>query len=70
MGFTIEEYQATRRAYANGISSVSYGDKTVSYRSLAEMERILRKMEAELFPDQKPCRRRLAEIDRGYFPKR
>ncbi len=68
MAYTIEQYQALKSAIASGSYSVSYGDKTVTYRSLAEMKSILGMMEDELFPERRPRRRRLACVDRGYFP--
>lgn len=70
MAYTIEQYEATKKAYANGVASVTYGDKTVSYRSLDEMERIIKRMEAELFPERVPRRRRYASVGRGYFGKK
>jgi len=68
MAYTIEQYEALKSAKASGSHSVSYGDKTVSYRSLAEINATLREMEEELFPERRPRRRRYACVDRGYFP--
>lgn len=70
MPFYIEQYNALKEAIASGVTNVTYGDKTVGYRSIAEMKEVVKMMEAELFPERQPRRRRLAEIDRGYFPKR
>lgn len=70
MPYSVEQYEAIKEAIASGTTSVSYGGKTVSYRSLAEMKEIVRIIEDELFPERKPRRRRLAEVDRGYFPER
>ena len=70
MPYTIEQYEALKDAIVSGVTTVTYGDKTVSYRSLAEMKDAVRIIEAELFPERVPRRRRLAEIDRGYFPDR
>lgn len=67
MAYTIEDYEKLKKAIVNGVQSVNYGDKSVSYRSLSEMKEALRIMEAELFPERVPRRRRLASIDRGYF---
>jgi hypothetical protein len=66
MFYTHEQYEATKKAYANGLKSVSYGDKKAEYRSLDEMERIIKRMEADLYPERVPRRRRFAEIGRGY----
>ena len=70
MTFTREQYMALKDAIASGATTITYGDKTVSYRSLAEMKELVRMIEAELYPERQPRRRRLAEIDRGYFPER
>lgn len=69
MPYSIEQYEALKEAIASGATTVTYGDKTVGYRSLAEMKELVRMIEAEVFPERQPRRRRLAEIDRGYFPK-
>lgn len=69
MGYTIEQYEALKRAIVNGVQSVSYGDKTVNYRSIVDMKEALRLMEQELFPERVGRRRRLACVDRGYFSK-
>ena len=68
MKYTIEEYEALLKVKNNGSHSMSYGDKNVTYRSLAEINAILAKMEDELFPECRPRRRRLVSFDRGYFP--
>jgi hypothetical protein len=38
MAYTIEQYEALKRAVVNGIQSVTYGDKTVNYRSIDYMK--------------------------------
>ena len=40
MAFTIEQLNALDDAIAQGVLEVKYADKTVTYRSLAEMMRI------------------------------
>lgn len=70
MPFSQEQYEALKEAIASGATTITYGDKTVAYRSLAEMKELVRMIEAEIFPERQPRRRRLAEIDRGYFPER
>ena len=67
MKFTIEQYGKLKEAYAMGVLSVNYGDKTVTYRSLLEMKQILEDIRAELFPEQIPRRRRFAVFNRGFF---
>lgn len=49
MSFTIEQYTALKEAIATGATTITYGDKTVSYRSLAEMKDLVRMIEDELF---------------------
>ena len=63
-------YCTIKEAIATGATTITYGDKTVSYRSLAEMKDLVRMIEEELFPERRLRRRRLACIDRGYFSKR
>ena len=70
MVFTIEQYRALKAAIVSGVQSVTYGDKTVNYRSLADMKEALRMMEAELFPERVPRRRKIAVIDRGFNTKK
>lgn len=70
MTFTVDQYEKLKKAIVNGVQSVTYGDKTVNYRSIADMKEALRIMEAELFPERIPRRRRYAVVDRGYFPKK
>jgi hypothetical protein len=67
ISFTIENYKALKKAIATGVYSVTYGDKTLTYRSMKDMERLLEMMEKELFPERFGRRRRLASVDRGYF---
>lgn len=67
MAYTLENYQKLKEAITNGVQSVSYGDKSVNYRSLSEMKEALKIMEVELFPERRPRRRRFGSVDRGYF---
>ena len=67
MPFTIEQYNKLKESIATGSATVHYGDKTVTYRSLTDMLKLLGIMEGELFPERKPCRRTFATTDRGYF---
>ncbi|MDR2448707.1 MAG: hypothetical protein LBD52_01960 [Prevotellaceae bacterium] len=69
MAYTIEQYQTLIAAIAKGIKSVAYGDKTVTYNSFSEMSALKRAMEAELYPEKAIRRRKLAVIDRGFFPQ-
>lgn len=49
--FTLAQYTALKEAYALGATTVQYVDRTVTYRSLNDMKRIMRDMEADLFPN-------------------
>lgn len=46
--YTMEQYTALSEAYALGATTVSYGGKTVNYRSLEEMRNLLIEMEQAL----------------------
>lgn len=48
--YTLEQYQALSDAIASGAIEVQYGDKTVKYRTFAEMRAILSLMRDCLFP--------------------
>jgi len=48
MAYTQQQYQELQAAIAEGALSVRHGDRTTTYRSLDEMQRILRTMAAEL----------------------
>ena len=52
-------------AIALGATTVKYGDKEITYRSLSEMKRIKQEMEAELGTNT-TTRRKFAEYDRGF----
>ena len=68
VSFTIENYRALKKAMSTGVYSVTYGDKTITYRSMDDMQKLLDMMARELFPEQFGRRRRFASVDRGYFP--
>ena len=67
MAYTVGQYETLKAAIASGSYSVSYGDKTVTYRSLADMKSILAMMEDELFPARRQ-RRRVVVFEKGFFP--
>ncbi|MNJ58422.1 hypothetical protein D3C77_540550 [compost metagenome] len=67
MAYTIEQYNALQAAIAEGALSVRYADKSVTYRSLDEMMRILKLMASEL--GLNACNaggRRFASFSKGY----
>lgn len=51
MAYTIAQRDALKEAIATGATKVRYRDREVDYRSLDEMKRILRDMEAEIDAD-------------------
>lgn len=67
MAYTEEQYQALKEAVAGGELSVRYADRSVTYRSVAEMLQILRLMESELGINQHlNGGRRLASFSKGF----
>jgi len=67
MAYTIEQYNALQAAIAEGALSVRYADKSVTYRSLDEMMRILKLMATELGLNAcKDGGRRYASFSKGY----
>lgn len=64
--FTLDEYLALNKAIVQGTTSVSYGDKTITYRSLDEMLRIRRLMAAELGITPKNSGRKLAVFSKSW----
>ncbi|WP_350649565.1 hypothetical protein [Pseudomonas sp. HY13-MNA-CIBAN-0226] len=69
MAFTIEQYQALQAAIAEGALSVRYADKSVTYRSLDEMIRILKLMANCLGLDaHNDGGRRYTSFSKGYCP--
>jgi hypothetical protein len=47
-GFTQGQLDAIKRAYASGVTRVSYNGANTEYRSLAEMRQIIATIEADL----------------------
>ena len=67
MAYTTEQYQALKEAIAGGELSVRYVDRSVTYRSVAEMLQILRLMENELgLSADTNGGRRLTSFSKGY----
>ncbi|GGH54860.1 hypothetical protein GCM10010975_11840 [Comamonas phosphati] len=48
MTYTITQLDALKRALATGERRVSFGDKTIEYRSVEELQSAIRTVEAEL----------------------
>ena len=67
MAYTLEQYEALKAALAGGELQVRYADRAVTYRSVAEMMRILRQMEGELgMNSHNNGGRRYASFSKGY----
>lgn len=65
--FTIEQQAALKAAIAEGALMVRYADKSVTYRSLDEMLRILKLMETDLgLNANNDGGRRYTSFDKGY----
>lgn len=64
MAVTQADLQALDEAIATGATKVRYGDKEVTYRSLAEMRAIRREMDATL-TGTKRRRRFVGLVSRG-----
>ena len=48
MTYTTTQLEALKRALATGERRVSFGDKTVEYRSVEELQAAIRTVEAEI----------------------
>ncbi|MGF6694765.1 hypothetical protein M2318_004854 [Metapseudomonas resinovorans] len=67
MAYTLEQYEALQAAIAGGELSVRYADRSVTYRSVDEMLRILRLMKEELGLNANNAGgRRYASFSKGY----
>lgn len=63
--FTTQQYNTLCDAIAQGVTSVKYGDKSVSYRSLSEMLRVKDLMEAVLGIGNKKIRKKTILYNKG-----
>lgn len=66
MAFTSAQYAALQAAIADGALTVRYADKTVTYRSLDEMVRILKMMENDLGMNANPSGRYFTQFGKGF----
>jgi len=67
MAYTMEQYTALQAAIAEGALTVRYADKSVQYRSLDEMVRILKLMATDLgLNANNDGGRRYASFSKGY----
>ena len=59
--YTLEQYNALTAAIAEGAKSVAYQDRTIVYRSLAEMNQLMLQMQKALgLTSGKPARKVMA----------
>lgn len=65
MATTQAELDALRAARNRGVLSVGHGDKRVQYRSLAEMDRLIARMERELAGTSRPKNHGFLRSKRG-----
>lgn len=48
MAYTTADLEAVEKALARGETEVSYGDRTVKYRSVQDLQKVRRAIKAEL----------------------
>lgn len=65
MAWTAAQLAALKNAVATGATRVTHEGRTVEYRSMSEMIKIIQLMEAEASGTQPP-RSTLVRFDRGY----
>lgn len=58
MAFTQAQLDALKTAYAQGIRSVTFGDRTTVYQSQAEMAEAIARIETEIARSTVPARPR------------
>ena len=66
MAYSQLQLDKLTEAIALGATTVKYGDKEITYRSLTEMKRIKGEMEVELGVNVKTVSRKFAEYGRGF----
>lgn len=59
MAYTQADLEALQAALAKGEKRVSFGDKTVEYRSVAELQAAIRSVEAEIARGQNTPKRQI-----------
>ncbi|NEI52705.1 hypothetical protein GR217_34365 [Rhizobium leguminosarum] len=65
MAYTQAQIDSLKKAIASGVLIVRHGDEQITYRSLAEMRRVLADMEGEVNPTVQTARRTVAGFSRG-----
>ncbi len=68
MAYTEAQLQALRDALARGERRVTFGDKTVEYRSVEELKAAIREVEAALARESGPPKTRQIRVttDKGF----
>lgn len=68
MTYTTTQLEALERALATGERRVSFGDKTVEYRSVEELQAAIRAVQAALASDagQRPARQIRVTTGKGF----
>ena len=62
MTYTTTQLEALKRALATGERRVSFGDKTVEYRSVEELQAAIRTVEAEIARNAGASRKRQIRV--------
>jgi hypothetical protein len=65
MAWTQTDIDRLKRAMASGVLTSKHGDTLLTFRSVAEMEKLLAQMEAEVNPSSAEPRRTVAGFSRG-----
>jgi hypothetical protein len=63
--YTQEQLSALEAAVAQGVLTVEYGDKKVTYRSLNEMLRLIDMMRKDIGVSSKNGGKKFAQFDKG-----
>ena len=72
--FTVDQYNALSAAIAEGVKTVKYSDKEVTYHDLDEMLKLRELMKNEIWPECPTTngvvgrRRRVAVYHSGHYP--
>jgi hypothetical protein len=66
MAWTVEELNALKSAYAQGVLSVRWGDKSVQYDTGEQLKARIAELERELGVRPTGLRTRIIVVDPGY----
>ena len=64
MAYTQTQLDALKSAYAEGIHRVTFNGRTIEYRSLREMQSVIRELEKKLGGDR-PTRQYRVNVSKG-----